>query len=91
MYLFIEIFFTIFIYSFLSASDIPPPVVRPVIGGKRASLLWSGKQVNILESDSSYPITTPIQTEKGLKYRIGIISDLDTGNYYVANSHLTYR
>lgn len=29
-------------------------------------------------ASSKYPLTSPIQTEKGLKYHIGIISDLDT-------------
>lgn len=30
--------------------------------------------------NSTYPLTTPIRTEKGVRYRIAIIADLDTNS-----------
>jgi soluble calcium-activated nucleotidase 1 len=30
--------------------------------------------------NSTYPLTTPVRTEKGVRYKIAIISDLDTNS-----------
>ena len=30
--------------------------------------------------NSTYPLTTPVRTERGVRYKIGIISDLDTSS-----------
>ena len=63
------------------AAQVTPMLRSPsLLGGKRGSILYAGKHFNV---ESNYPLTPPVQTEKGLKYRIGIISDLDTGISYL--------
>ncbi|CAG7831893.1 unnamed protein product, partial [Allacma fusca] len=50
------------------------PINSVNVGGKRGSLLWGSRR---WQRHGKYPLTDPVTTEKGLKFRVGIISDLD--------------
>ncbi|CAL8142829.1 unnamed protein product [Orchesella dallaii] len=57
-------------------------------GGKKAAVLWSTHRRIVL--DTPYPLTKPVSTEKGLRYRIGIITDLDLESKTSAGKWISY-
>jgi len=67
------------------------------LGGKKAAIQWGydkGKATGNIngghEYNDLYPLTKPVSTEKGLRYRIGIISDLDVESKSAGGKWISY-
>lgn len=72
--------------AIFSLKDLPDVFNNP--GGKKASMLWSTHRRIVL--DTPYPLTKAVSTEKGLRYRIGIISDLDLNSKTSSGKWISY-
>jgi len=73
--------------------SLPPQASAPLspsyVGGKKGSILW-GASKNVAMLNSIYPLSNPVQTEKGMKFRIGIISDLDQDSKSSGGKWISY-
>jgi len=104
-FIFIVIFFSIgalfyFSYSFKGISsnlrsNSRTPTLNEIAngfaagtGGKQASILWSTNRR--LSLNTPYPLTKAVSTEKGLRFRIGIITDLDLNSKTSAGKWMSY-
>ena len=79
----------VYVFVFLVSVFLETVSVAQIpIGGKRGSLLWGAQRYSNI--NLKYPLSQPVTTEKGLKYRIGIISDLDQDSKTSSGKWISY-
>ncbi|KAK2716538.1 soluble calcium-activated nucleotidase 1-like isoform X2 [Artemia franciscana] len=78
-FVFISFLFLVVIYTFFGSQN-------------TNKYLDNRKDYKTIVYESPYPLTPPVRTERGLKYKFGIISDLDTSSLSkdVKNTWLSY-
>jgi hypothetical protein len=76
----------------ISANIIADDNDNEIVGGKKASIQWSFEKSKASSGayNDLYPLSKPISTEKGLRFRIGIISDLDVESKTTGGKWMSY-
>lgn len=60
------------------------------VGGKKAAILFGKASEVDRNYNAIYPLTKPVSTEKGLRYNIGIVSDLDQDSKTSSGKWISY-